>query len=146
MHYNLAPTPETEQEPRPGTVALLDQRLKKTLVVNADITSDTTGRVGEREKTRAQNRIERILWQMGMIECLQSEKAWNAANEGATSEQAAEQASNLSAAEAAGQLEVWTQRILGDPHQGEDPINAAYRGHAEDLFNKLIDEASRTPA
>ncbi len=135
-----------DREPSPGTLEQLNQRLKKTLVVNADIIADMTGRVGQREKVSAQSNFDRILWQLGMIESLKAEKAHAAISEGATWDQAAEQELNLSAIEAATRLDSWTQETLGDPRQDEDHASTVFRGHAEDLQRMLIDEASRVSA
>ncbi|HKU18926.1 MAG TPA: hypothetical protein VJP80_06675 [Candidatus Saccharimonadales bacterium] len=141
---NAAPTLAPEQKPNPGTLRSVDQRLKGVLVVNANIMNDATA--SDRDKAAAQDRFDRTLWQRGMIESLEAGKVFGVTGEGATWEQATEQASNLSAAEAATRLDAWMQEVLGDPCQGEDPANAIFRGHAEDLLNKLIDEASRIPA
>lgn len=143
---DFTPAPTIEQEPTAGTLRSVDQRLRNTLVANSNIIADTTGKVTERAKASARDRFDRILWQLGMIESLEAEKAWSATQEGSTWDQATDQAANLTAAEAAAQLENWTQQVLGDPRPDEDLTTAVYRSHAEDLLYKLSDEATRTPA
>lgn len=142
--FEVVPASSYEQEPSPGSLRTVEQRLDGALMIQLSVLGDATGNVGAEDKDRAQKAFNRISWQQTTIERLRNWKIHEAVSGGAEWDDATEQAANLSASEALTHLETWMEESFDAPGQSDDPALALYHGYAEDLQSKLIDEASRS--
>lgn len=141
------PEVATHQEsPKPGSLATVQERINTAYIGN--ILKSTDLALDERTRKSAESLAKMQDWQVGMLESLVNEKAYEEVDAtGSFDSDAVRQ--EMTAVEAAQRLDRWLQEFQADPKREERARGisvAEVQKYADDLYSKLIDESSRTPS